>query len=90
MNWFGDLEKNIGDNEWCSAIELFNLYNNYASENNLDKLVKNRHLVDKMKQINIYKYDRQKMIDKKKGAFKGFSIKIFDEEDLPYENKIRT
>ena len=27
-----------------------------------------------MKQINLYKYDSQKMINKKKGAFIGFSI----------------
>ena len=89
MNWFGDLEIIEGKHRYCSAIELFNLYNNYASENNLDKLVKNRHLVDKMKQINKYKYHSQKMVNGRKGAFEGFTVK-YEEEDLPYENKIRT
>ena len=80
MNWFNDLDKNIGDDEWCSAKELFDLYNSYASDYNLEKLGKNRNLIDKMKQINKYKYERQKMVNKMKGAFKGFSIKEEKEE----------
>lgn len=88
MNWFQDLEIIEAEYRCCSAIELLNLYNNYASENNLDKLVKNRHLVDKMKQINKYKYNSQKMVNGRKGAFEGFTVK-YQEVDL-YENKIRT
>jgi len=80
MNWFDDLDKNIGDDEWCSAKELFDLYNSYASDYNLEKLGKNRNLIDKMKQINKYKYERQKMVNKMKGAFKGFSIKKEEKE----------
>ena len=74
MNWFQDVPKNISDDQYCSSIELFNEYNLFAKNNNLDTLPKNRNLVDKMKQINLYKYDSQKMINKKKGAFIGFSI----------------
>ena len=74
MNWFQDVPKNISHDQYCSSIELFNEYNLFAKNNNLDTLPKNRNLVDKMKQINLYKYDSQKMINKKKGAFIGFSI----------------
>ena len=31
----------------------------------------------------------QKMVNGRKGAFEGFTVK-YEEEDLPYENKIRT
>tara|TARA_R110000737_G_scaffold296390_1_gene302987 strand:- start:239 stop:1171 length:933 start_codon:yes stop_codon:yes gene_type:complete len=73
MNWFQDVPKNIGDDKYCSSIELFNEYNIFAKNNNLDTLSKNRNLIDKMKQYS-YKYESQKMINKKKGAFQGFSI----------------
>mgnify|MGYP006398499467 CR=1 FL=1 len=78
MNWFSDVPKNIGDDQYCSSIELFNEYNIFAKNNNLDTLSKNRNLIDKMKQYS-YKYESQKMINKKKGAFQGFSI--IKEED---------
>ena len=81
INWFDDLNKNIGDDEWCSAKDLFDLYNSYANDYNLEKLAKNRNLIDKMKQLNKYKYQRQKMVNKMKGAFKGFSINKEQEED---------
>ena len=81
MNWFDDLDKNMGDDEWCSAKQLFDLYNSHASDYNLEKLGKNRNLLDKMKQNNKYKYQRQKMVNKMKGAFKGFSIKEEEEEE---------
>ena len=73
MNWFSDVPKNIGDDQYCSAIELFTEYNIYAKNNNLDTITKQRNLNDKMKQY-AYKYDRLKMINKKRGAFQGFSI----------------
>ena len=73
MNWFSDVPKNIGDDQYCSAVELFTEYNIYAKNNNLDTITKQRNLNDKMKQY-AYKYDRLKMINKKRGAFQGFSI----------------
>ena len=73
MNWFLDLDKNIGDDEWCSAVELFTEYNIFAKNNNLDTLNKQRNLIDKMKQYS-YKYERLKMVNKKRGAFQGFSF----------------
>ena len=80
-NEFGDwfeyakTEKQIIiDKEYtCSSHLLLNEYNKYAYENNLEKLDKNKHLIDKMKQLG-YEYDRQKMINKKKGVFIGLSI----------------
>jgi phage/plasmid-associated DNA primase len=80
-NEFGDWfeyakteEKIIIDKQsFCSSHILRKEYNKYAYENNLEKLDKNKHLIDKMKQLG-YKYDRQKMIDKKKGVFIGLSI----------------
>ena len=76
-NWFeyAKTEKQIiTDKEYsCSSHLLLNEYNKYAYENNLEKLDKNKHLIDKMKQLG-YKYDRQKMINKKRGAIIGFCI----------------
>jgi len=80
-NEFGDwfeyakTEKQIIiDKEYtCSSHLFLNEYNKYAYENNLEKLDKNKHLIDKMKQLG-YEYDRQKMINKKKGVFIGLSI----------------
>ena len=42
MNWFQDVPKNISDDQYCSSIELFNEYNLFAKNNNLDTLPKNR------------------------------------------------
>lgn len=76
-NWFeyAKTEKQIiTDKEYsCSSHLLLNEYNKYAYENNLEKLDKNKHLIDKMKQLG-YKYDRQKMINKKRGAIIGFCL----------------
>ena len=78
MNWFENLPKNIADDQYCSAVELFTEYNIFAKNNNLDTLNKQRNLIDKMKQYS-YKYERLKMVNKKRGAFTGFSI--IKEED---------
>lgn len=87
MNWFVDLDKNFGENEYCSSITLFNQYNAFATENNLDKLLKNRNLIDKMKQYN-YKYCKDKMLEKRKGAFKGFSLKEEKKQEEKQEEKL--
>jgi len=64
----------IKKNQYASSHTLLNEYNKYADDNNLEKLHKNRNLVDKMKQLG-FKYDRQKMIDRRKGAIEGLYFK---------------
>ena len=69
-----------GDDYECSSIKLLNMYNIYATDNTLDKINKNRTLVDKLKPLG-YKYNKDKMIDKKKGVFIGFKLISESEED---------
>tara|TARA_R110000824_G_scaffold64670_6_gene168963 strand:- start:334 stop:2676 length:2343 start_codon:yes stop_codon:yes gene_type:complete len=63
----------IDKTQSASSHILLNEYNKYAQQNNLDILHKNKHLIDKMKQLG-YNYDRQKMINKKRGAIIGLCI----------------
>ena len=73
--WFSDLDLDINETNMCSAIDLFNRFNDYAIDNGFEKLDKQRNLVDKMKAIHKYTYDRLKMVDGKRGVFIGFSLK---------------
>ena len=73
--WFSDLDLDINEAKMCPAIDLFNKFNDYAIDNGFEKLDKQRNLVDKMKAIHKYKYERLKMIDGKRGVFIGFSLK---------------
>jgi hypothetical protein len=78
--WFDSLDILEGDDYECSSIKLLNMYNIYATDNTLDKINKNRTLVDKLKPLG-YKYNKDKMIDKKKGVFIGFKLISESEED---------
>lgn len=82
-NWFEyalSVNQIVKDKQsFCSSHTLLNEYNKYANQNNLELLDKNKHLIDKMKQLG-YKYDRQKMINKKKGAIIGLCI-VEDDSD---------
>ena len=78
--WFDSLDILEGDDYECSSIKLLNMYNIYATDNTLDKINKNRTLVDKLKPLG-YKYNKDKMIDKKKGVFIGFKLISELEED---------
>ena len=69
----------INKDDMCSSHTLLNEYNKYAYKNNLEKLDKNKHLIDKMKQLG-YEYDRQKMINYKRGVIIGLSI-VEDDSD---------
>jgi len=85
--WFSDLDLDINEANMCSAIDLFNKFNDYAIDNGFEKLDKQRNLVDKMKAIHKYKYDRLKMVDGKRGVFIGFSLKDNNKHDkLQYED----
>ena len=85
-DWFESACNNkeiiINKKEFASTHTLRNEYNKYATENNFETITKNREFVDKMKQLG-YKYDRQKQIDKKKGAIVGlkFTDQIFYDSD---------
>tara|TARA_R100000951_G_scaffold85611_1_gene73311 strand:- start:956 stop:2578 length:1623 start_codon:yes stop_codon:yes gene_type:complete len=85
-DWFESACNNkeiiINKKEFASTHTLRNEYNKYATENNFETITKNREFVDKMKQLG-YKYDRQKQIDKKKGAIVGlkFADQIFYDSD---------
>ena len=79
--WFSDLDLDINEANMCPAIDLFNKFNDYAIDNGFEKLDKQRNLVDKMKAIHKYKYDRLKMVDGKRGVFIGFSIKDHNKHD---------
>ena len=76
-DWFSEAcnskQIKINKKEYASTHILRNEYNKYALENNLEPITKNREFVDKMKQLG-YKYDRQKQIDKKKGAIMGLLL----------------
>ena len=78
-DWFSEAcnskQITINKKEYASTHTLRNEYNKYALENNLEPITKNREFVDKMKQLG-YKYDRQKQIDKKKGAIMGLKTRI--------------
>ena len=78
--WFSDLDLDINELNMCPAIDLFNKYNDYAIENGFEKLDKQRNLVDKMKAIHKYKYDRLKMLEGKRGVFIGFAFKQIKKE----------
>ena len=83
--WFDSLDILEGDDYECSSIKLLNMYNIYATDNTLDKINKNRTLVDKLKPLG-YKYNKDKMIDKKKGVFIGF--KLISELEEESNNKL--
>lgn len=76
-DWFDyacDNQQIIINKEYmCSSHILLNEYNKYAQSNNLELLSKNKNLIDKMKQLG-YKYDRLKMIHKKRGVIIGLCI----------------
>ncbi len=78
--WFNDLDLDINESNMCASIDLFNKFNEYAIENGFEKLDKNRNLIDKMKAIGKFKYDRLKMIKGKRGVFIGFSFKQIKKE----------
>ena len=68
-------------NHYTSLNVILNQYNKYANENNFETITKNKVLIDKMKQL-CYKYDRQKMINGKKGAFEGIKLIIKSNDEI--------
>ena len=85
--WFNDLDIDINQSNMCPAMELFTAFNEYALENGFEKLDKIRNLIDKMKAISKFKYDRLKMIKGKRGAFIGFSFKQIKKENKGCNNE---